>query len=84
MCSQFQKATRDANTNRGQHIDGRKSGQNQRLSAVLPVYLTEDNLTLAVLSLLLGGWLVVVVTFPIVSCSFFFSNAALQLLQLVS
>lgn len=61
----FQKATRDANTNRGQHIDGRKSGQNQRLSAVLPVYLTEDNLTLAVLSLLLGGWLVVVVTFPI-------------------
>lgn len=76
MCSQFQKAaaatTRDANADRGQHIDGKKSGQNHRLSTVLPVYLTEDNLTLAVLSLLLGGWLVVVVTFPIVSCSFFF------------
>lgn len=68
--SQFQSAanTRDAQTNRGQQIDGKKSGQSQRSSIVLPVYLTEDNLTLAVLSLLLGGWLVVVVTFPIVSC----------------
>lgn len=67
--SQFQSAAgaRDANANRGQHIDGKKSGQNWRSSIVLPVYLTEDNLTLAVLSLLLGGWLVVVVTFPIVS-----------------
>lgn len=75
MCShfsycQFQNSAsaRDVNTNSGQHIDGgKKSGQNQKSSLVLPVYLTEDNLTLAVLSLLLGGWLVVVVTFPIVS-----------------
>lgn len=34
---------------------------------MLPVYMTEDRLTLAVLTLLLGGWLAFVLTHPIVS-----------------
>uniref|UniRef100_A0A8C6TLE4 Serine/threonine-protein kinase/endoribonuclease IRE1 n=1 Tax=Neogobius melanostomus TaxID=47308 RepID=A0A8C6TLE4_9GOBI len=38
--------------------------------AVLPVYMTQDHLTLAVLTLLLGGWLAFAFTYPIVSiCS---------------
>lgn len=78
--TQSPATARHANTNSGQHVDGKKSGQNQRSSIVLPVYLTEDKLTLAVLSLLLGGWLVVVVTFPIVSCCLVCQNP-LQLLQ---
>ncbi|XP_076004015.1 serine/threonine-protein kinase/endoribonuclease IRE1 [Genypterus blacodes] len=43
--------------------DGKVSGKTTKLSAVLPVYLSEDPLTLAFLSLLLGGWLVYVLTY---------------------
>lgn len=66
---QFQAAAAsegDANTNR-ERVDGKKSGQSQRLATVLPVFMTQDHLTMAVLTLLLGGWLVVALTFPIVS-----------------
>lgn len=43
------------------------SGQAQRPAAVLPVYVTQDRLTLAVLTLLLGGWLAFALTYPAVS-----------------
>ncbi|XP_038568889.1 serine/threonine-protein kinase/endoribonuclease IRE1-like isoform X1 [Micropterus salmoides] len=54
----------DTNANSG-GTDGRTSGQAQRPATVLPVYMTEDRLTLAVLTLLLGGWLAFVLTHPI-------------------
>ncbi|XP_042288439.1 serine/threonine-protein kinase/endoribonuclease IRE1 isoform X1 [Thunnus maccoyii] len=54
---------RDSDANRG-GADGRTSGQAQRPAAVLPVYLTQDRLTLAVLTLLLGGWLAFALTYP--------------------
>lgn len=37
----------------------------QRPSAVLPVFITQDRLTLAVLTLLLGGWLAFALTYPV-------------------
>uniref|UniRef100_A0AAQ4Q8F1 non-specific serine/threonine protein kinase n=1 Tax=Gasterosteus aculeatus aculeatus TaxID=481459 RepID=A0AAQ4Q8F1_GASAC len=43
------------------------AGQTQRPAAVLPGYLTQDRLTLAVLTLLLGGWLAFALTYPVVS-----------------
>uniref|UniRef100_A0A8C7Z871 Serine/threonine-protein kinase/endoribonuclease IRE1 n=1 Tax=Oryzias sinensis TaxID=183150 RepID=A0A8C7Z871_9TELE len=43
--------------------DGRKTVQNPRPAAALPISLTQDHLTLAVLTLLLGGWLVFVLTY---------------------
>lgn len=56
----------DTNANSG-GVDGRTSGQAQRPAAVLPVYMTQDRLTLAVLTLLLGGWLAFALTYPAVS-----------------
>lgn len=56
----------DTNNNGGGD-DGRTTGQAQRPSAVLPVYVTQDRLTLAVLTLLLGGWLAFALTYPVVS-----------------
>uniref|UniRef100_A0A8C7Z427 non-specific serine/threonine protein kinase n=1 Tax=Oryzias sinensis TaxID=183150 RepID=A0A8C7Z427_9TELE len=47
--------------------DGRKTVQNPRPAAALPISLTQDHLTLAVLTLLLGGWLVFVLTYLLVS-----------------
>ncbi|XP_056228457.1 serine/threonine-protein kinase/endoribonuclease IRE1 isoform X2 [Seriola aureovittata] len=54
----------DTNANSG-GVDGGSSGQAQRPAAVLPVYVTQDRLTLAVLTLLLGGWLAFVLTYPV-------------------
>ncbi|KAF7662674.1 hypothetical protein LDENG_00230280 [Lucifuga dentata] len=51
----------DANTNRG-GVDGSMPGRMQMPSSVLPVYLSQDRLILAVLTLLLGGWLVFALT----------------------
>ncbi|RVE76000.1 hypothetical protein OJAV_G00004410 [Oryzias javanicus] len=45
--------------------DGKKTGQNLRPAAVLPISLTQDRLTLAVLTVLLGGWLTIVLTYLI-------------------
>lgn len=77
LCSccviQFMKAASshsDANANRG-GVDERTSIQTQRPATLLPVYMTQDRLTLAVLTLLLGGWLAIAFTFPIVSRSGF-------------
>ncbi|KAM7394525.1 hypothetical protein PAMP_021322 [Pampus punctatissimus] len=53
----------DSDVNKG-NGDGRTSGQTEKPAAVLPVYLTQDRLTLAVLTLLLGGWLAFVLTYP--------------------
>lgn len=47
--------------------DGRKTVQTPRPAAALPISLTQDHLTLAVLTLLLGGWLVFVLTCLLVS-----------------
>ncbi|XP_029013288.1 serine/threonine-protein kinase/endoribonuclease IRE1 [Betta splendens] len=44
--------------------DERTSGQADRAAAVVPVNLTQDPLTLAVLTLLLGGWLAFALTHP--------------------
>ncbi|XP_069023754.1 serine/threonine-protein kinase/endoribonuclease IRE1 [Embiotoca jacksoni] len=44
---------------------GKSSGQDQRPAIVRPVYMTQDYLTLAVLTLLLGGWLAFMYTYPI-------------------
>ncbi|XP_059189893.1 serine/threonine-protein kinase/endoribonuclease IRE1 [Centropristis striata] len=54
----------DANANRG-GVDGRTTGQAQEPAPVLPVYMTQDRLTLAVLTLLLGGWLAFAITYPV-------------------
>ncbi|XP_058497324.1 serine/threonine-protein kinase/endoribonuclease IRE1 [Solea solea] len=53
----------DSNANRG-GVDGRTTGQASRPVTVLPVYLTQDRMTLAVLTLLVGGWLVFILTYP--------------------
>lgn len=45
--------------------DGKTSGQGQRSATVLPLYVTQDRLTLAVMTLLLGGWLAFMFTYPI-------------------
>lgn len=44
-----------------------KKVQVQAPAAVLPVYMTQDHVTLVVLTLLLGGWLAFAFTYPIVS-----------------
>ncbi|CAG5928703.1 unnamed protein product [Menidia menidia] len=54
----------DSNANKG-GADSRTTGQAQRPPTVLPVYMTQDHLTLAVLTLLLGGWLAFAFTCPI-------------------
>lgn len=54
----------DTNANKG-GVDGRTTGQAQKPAAVLPVYMTQDRLTLAVLTLLLGGWLAFALTYPV-------------------
>uniref|UniRef100_A0AAQ4PXW2 non-specific serine/threonine protein kinase n=1 Tax=Gasterosteus aculeatus aculeatus TaxID=481459 RepID=A0AAQ4PXW2_GASAC len=59
-------AGRHSDADRG-GVDGRAAGQTQRPAAVLPGYLTQDRLTLAVLTLLLGGWLAFALTYPVVS-----------------
>lgn len=56
----------NANANR-EGADGRTSEQTQTAAAVLPVYMTQDRLTLAVVTLLLGGWLAFAITYPVVS-----------------
>lgn len=45
----------------GGGVDGRSTGR----AAVTPVSMTQDRLTLAVLTLLLGGWLALVLTYPV-------------------
>ncbi|XP_061575503.1 serine/threonine-protein kinase/endoribonuclease IRE1 isoform X1 [Cololabis saira] len=45
--------------------DGRTAGPVKQQAAVLPIYMTQDRLTLAVLTLLLGGWLAFVLTYPL-------------------
>ncbi|XP_047222223.1 serine/threonine-protein kinase/endoribonuclease IRE1 isoform X1 [Girardinichthys multiradiatus] len=58
-------------TDAGSHSDqkgevsGKTTGQTQRPAAVLPVYLTEDRLMLAVLTMLVGGWLAFMFTLPL-------------------
>ncbi|XP_049901092.1 serine/threonine-protein kinase/endoribonuclease IRE1 isoform X2 [Epinephelus moara] len=52
----------DTNANR-EEVDGKTTGQ--KPAAVLPVYMTQDRLTLAVLTLLLGGWLAFALTYPV-------------------
>ncbi|XP_033985330.1 serine/threonine-protein kinase/endoribonuclease IRE1 [Trematomus bernacchii] len=54
----------DTRANRG-GVNGKMSGQAQRPAAVLPFSMTQDRLTLAVLTLLLGGWLAFVFTYPL-------------------
>uniref|UniRef100_A0A674MG83 Serine/threonine-protein kinase/endoribonuclease IRE1 n=1 Tax=Takifugu rubripes TaxID=31033 RepID=A0A674MG83_TAKRU len=62
-------ARSDANANRG--AVNEQTGQSQRGTAVLPIYMTQDRLTLAVLTLLLGGWLAIALSYSL--------RAALQL-----
>ncbi|KAF3852405.1 hypothetical protein F7725_005760 [Dissostichus mawsoni] len=54
----------DTHANRG-GVDGKMSGQARRPAAVLPFSMTQDRLTLAVLTLLLGGWLAFIFTYPL-------------------
>ncbi|KAK1886830.1 Serine/threonine-protein kinase/endoribonuclease IRE1 [Dissostichus eleginoides] len=54
----------DTHANRG-GVDGKMSGQSQRPAAALPFSMTQDRLTLAVLTLLLGGWLAFIFTYPL-------------------
>ncbi|XP_037546235.1 serine/threonine-protein kinase/endoribonuclease IRE1 [Nematolebias whitei] len=56
----------DANANKV-GSDGKAAGQVQKPASVLPVHMTQDRLTLVVLTILLGGWLTFVLTFPLVS-----------------
>ncbi|XP_047434529.1 serine/threonine-protein kinase/endoribonuclease IRE1 [Mugil cephalus] len=53
----------DANANRGE-ADGRTSGQAQRVPTG-SVYFTQDRLTVVVVTLLLGGWLALLLMYPI-------------------
>uniref|UniRef100_A0A7N8Y675 non-specific serine/threonine protein kinase n=1 Tax=Mastacembelus armatus TaxID=205130 RepID=A0A7N8Y675_9TELE len=67
--SPFQKVAHgnsDTNANRG-GVDGRTSEKAESPAAVLPVYMTRDLLTLAVLTLLLAGWLAFALTYPTVT-----------------
>ncbi|TNN86039.1 Serine/threonine-protein kinase/endoribonuclease IRE2 [Liparis tanakae] len=56
----FQAVARSHGEADGGGVDGRSAGR----AAVTPVYMTQDRLTLAVLTLLLGGWLAFVLTYP--------------------
>uniref|UniRef100_A0A8C5E7B0 Serine/threonine-protein kinase/endoribonuclease IRE1 n=1 Tax=Gouania willdenowi TaxID=441366 RepID=A0A8C5E7B0_GOUWI len=47
--------------------DERRLNQGVPYPATLPVYMSQDRLTLVVVTLLLGGWLAFALTFPIVS-----------------
>lgn len=82
--SQFQTlASRHREAKASQEgADGRTSEQAQRPAAVLPLYVTQDHLTVAVATLLLGGWLAFMLTYPIVSlCRF--KNAVAFILKRV-
>lgn len=54
----------DQNTEKG-GVSEKATGQTHRPATVLPIYLTQDRLTLAVLTMLVGGWLAFVLTFPL-------------------
>uniref|UniRef100_A0A4W6FWV9 Serine/threonine-protein kinase/endoribonuclease IRE1 n=1 Tax=Lates calcarifer TaxID=8187 RepID=A0A4W6FWV9_LATCA len=56
----------NTDANRG-GVDGGTSGHVQRPATALPVYMTQERLTLAVVTLLLGGWLALVLTYPAVT-----------------
>uniref|UniRef100_A0A8C5E772 Serine/threonine-protein kinase/endoribonuclease IRE1 n=1 Tax=Gouania willdenowi TaxID=441366 RepID=A0A8C5E772_GOUWI len=49
------------------HLRKRRLNQGVPYPATLPVYMSQDRLTLVVVTLLLGGWLAFALTFPIVS-----------------
>ncbi|KAG7237104.1 hypothetical protein INR49_032854 [Caranx melampygus] len=53
-----------SDTNSG-GMDKGSTGQAQSPTTVLPVYMSQDRLTLAVLTLLLGGWLAFALTYPV-------------------
>ncbi|XP_017261734.1 serine/threonine-protein kinase/endoribonuclease IRE1 [Kryptolebias marmoratus] len=53
----------DANANKG-GSDGKVAGPAQKPATVLPLYMTQDRLTLLVLTVLLGGWVAFVFTCP--------------------
>lgn len=60
-------------------MDGGNTGPAQKPTTVLPVYMTQDRLTLAVLTLLLGGWLAFALTYPVVSlCVVFYCTVCLK------
>ncbi|XP_061779018.2 serine/threonine-protein kinase/endoribonuclease IRE1 isoform X2 [Nerophis lumbriciformis] len=54
----------DSKTDRGGE-DRRTSATSKKPAAVLPIYMRQDRLTLAVMTLLLGGWLAFVLTYPV-------------------
>ncbi|PWA21291.1 hypothetical protein CCH79_00018427 [Gambusia affinis] len=54
----------DHNTKK-EGVSEETTGQTQRPATVLPIYLTQDRLTLVVLTILVGGWLSFVITFPL-------------------
>uniref|UniRef100_A0A3B3UM28 non-specific serine/threonine protein kinase n=1 Tax=Poecilia latipinna TaxID=48699 RepID=A0A3B3UM28_9TELE len=56
----------DQNTKK-EGVSEETTGQTQKPATVLPIYLTQDRLTLAVLTILVGGWLSFVITFPFVT-----------------
>ncbi|XP_074540963.1 serine/threonine-protein kinase/endoribonuclease IRE1 [Halichoeres trimaculatus] len=55
----------DKTDDTGKGGDGKKTERAQRPTAVLPVFITQDRLTLAILTLLLGGWLAFALTYPV-------------------
>nr|XP_020469986.1 serine/threonine-protein kinase/endoribonuclease IRE1-like isoform X2 [Monopterus albus] len=79
----FADSHSDTNAKRG-GVDGRTSGQAQRPTTVLPVYITQDPLTLAVLTIMLGGWLVFALTYPPMAQYVFPQRAAQRQLEEVS
>lgn len=46
-------------------VDGKPSGQAPRPATVLPVYMNQDDVTMAVLTLLLGGWVALAFTYSL-------------------
>ncbi|KAM6972362.1 serine/threonine-protein kinase/endoribonuclease IRE1 [Aplochiton taeniatus] len=60
---QTQNSHGDGDVSSGR-VDERTQAEGPGLSAVLPVPLSQDPVTLAVLTLLLGGWLAFVLTYP--------------------
>lgn len=62
----FQSTPGGPSDSRSRRVDSaERPGKIQPPMAVLPVYMTQDHLTLAVLTLLLGGWLAFAFTYPI-------------------
>ncbi|CAJ1053976.1 serine/threonine-protein kinase/endoribonuclease IRE1-like isoform X1 [Xyrichtys novacula] len=49
----------------GEEDEEKTKGRPRRQVPVLPVFITQDRLTLAVLTLLLGGWLAFALTYPV-------------------